>query len=29
MDNPVNNDPMQNGGNTDVLKIEVFHGRNF
>jgi hypothetical protein len=23
-----NNDPTQNGANQEVLKIEVFHGRN-
>ena len=29
MDNNNNNEIMQNSGNQDVLKIEVFHGRNF
>lgn len=30
MDNSNNiNDPTQNGNNQEVLKIEVFHGKNF
>ena len=27
LDNSNNNDSMQNGGNQEVLKIEVFHGK--